>query len=79
MSQSNEPRGKTASSASDETIQNLHAATGLLRFARNDKEQIKKPRGKIRGAFLHNDRDEEIEAFRSWQAWQRPTLPSLET
>jgi hypothetical protein len=38
----------------------------------------KKPRRKPRG-FLHNDRDEEIEAFRSWQAWQRPTLPSLET
>jgi hypothetical protein len=38
----------------------------------------KKPRGKPRG-FLYSDRDEEIEAFRSWQAWQRPTLPSLET
>ena len=33
-----------------------------------------------RGAFDSDYRDEEMcEAFRPWQAWQRPTLPSLET
>jgi hypothetical protein len=39
----------------------------------------KKPRGKPRGFCLLKNRKEEDEAFRSWQAWQRPTLPSLET
>ena len=73
----------------------FRAATGLLRFARNDKEQIKKPRGKPRG-FLLSIHEEEFSLrmilsenrkttfrdhalIRSWQAWQRPTLPSLET
>jgi hypothetical protein len=43
---------------------------------RNSEEQTKSP-AENRGA-LFEIRKEDEEEVRSWQAWQRPTLPSLE-
>jgi hypothetical protein len=53
----------------------------LIASLRSQRRLIKqkKPRGFPRGFFGLTCREEDCEAFRSLQTWQRPTLPSLET
>jgi hypothetical protein len=44
--------------------------------AHDEIGQNKKPHGETAGLLFETR--EEDEAFRPWQAWQRPTLPNLE-
>ena len=54
-----------------------HRIFGRLRRKTRAKMKDEKPRGFPRGFGVKNVKRNE--AFRPWQTWQRPTLPSLET